>query len=68
MSDPRFNLGDLVRPVVRGLDHNILIVEAMRFNRTWGMWDYFCRKGDNVWCFAEDRLGPPDPLDALASL
>jgi hypothetical protein len=68
MSEPRFNLGDLVRPTIRELDHNIMVVEGMRYNDSFGGWDYFCCKGDCVWRFVEDKLDPPDPLDALASL
>jgi hypothetical protein len=63
----RFHNGDLVRPKICGLDHNILTVIEIRLSGS--SCSYIVKdKNGNVWNFREEKLGPPPLLETLATL
>ena len=71
MSEPKFKEGDILRPTIRGLDHNIGVVEiVMESDHTKGLWMYYVRlqKTGDLWPFRENQIEYAPILDAMASL
>jgi hypothetical protein len=68
VSEPRFSIGDSVCPMIRGLSHNIMVIEGFKYDAQTKGWGYYCRKGENIWFLPEAKLAVPPPLDALAAI
>lgn len=75
---PKFSVGDIVRPNIRGLDHNIAVIESTEVKNFFplglppqkGVTVYYARikKSGDLWPFREEQIELAPPLDALASL
>lgn len=69
--NPKFSVGDYVKPTIRGLDHNIAVVELiMESDHTPGLFIYYVRmqKSGDLWPFRVNQIELAPALDALASL
>jgi hypothetical protein len=71
VSEPKFKVGEYVRPTIRGLTHNIMvIVKVSESLHSSGFYTYTVLEPttENIWSFREGVLEYPNPLELLAWL